>query len=435
VKTQIEFAREGIVTAQMAAVAEREGVSDLYVREQVALGTIVVPWNHHRQPKVVGIGKGLSTKVNASIGTSSDIIDYGAEVRKARAAQAAGADTLMELSVGGDLDRVRSEVIDAVDLPVGNVPLYQAFCEAARKYGDPNKLDEEMLFELIERQCADGMAFMAVHCGINLYTIERLRKQGYRYGGLVSKGGVSMVAWMMKNGRENPLYEKFDRVVSILKKYDTVLSLGNGLRAGAIHDSHDRAMVQELLINCELAEIGREMGCQMLVEGPGHMPLDEIETNIKLQKRMSGDAPYYMLGPISSDVAPGYDHITAAIGSAQSSRFGADLICYITPAEHLALPNEQDVIDGVKAAKVAAYIGDMNKYPEKGRERDKQMSKARRDLNWQQQFDLALFPADAAAIRASRVPEDENTCTMCGDFCASRGAGELFKKDLCGDKI
>ncbi|WP_303720097.1 phosphomethylpyrimidine synthase ThiC [Malonomonas rubra] len=434
-KTQIEFAREGIVTAQMAAVAEREGVSDLYVREQVALGTIVVPWNHHRQPKVVGIGKGLSTKVNASIGTSSDIIDYGAEVRKARAAQAAGADTLMELSVGGDLDRVRSEVIDAVDLPVGNVPLYQAFCEAARKYGDPNKLDEEMLFELIERQCADGMAFMAVHCGINLYTIERLRKQGYRYGGLVSKGGVSMVAWMMKNGRENPLYEKFDRVVSILKKYDTVLSLGNGLRAGAIHDSHDRAMVQELLINCELAEIGREMGCQMLVEGPGHMPLDEIETNIKLQKRMSGDAPYYMLGPISSDVAPGYDHITAAIGSAQSSRFGADLICYITPAEHLALPNEQDVIDGVKAAKVAAYIGDMNKYPEKGRERDKQMSKARRDLNWQQQFDLALFPADAAAIRASRVPEDENTCTMCGDFCASRGAGELFKKDLCGDKI
>jgi len=435
VKTQIEFAREAVVTPQMEAVAEREQVSAEYVREQVALGTIVIPWNHERKPKAVGIGKGLSTKVNASIGTSSDIVDYAAEVRKARAAQAAGADTLMELSVGGDLDRVRREVLAAVDLPVGNVPLYQAFCEAARRYGDPNKLDEELLFDLIERQCADGMAFMAVHCGINLYTIERLRKQGYRYGGLVSKGGVSMVAWMMRNGRENPLYEKFDRVVSILKKYDTVLSLGNGLRAGAIHDSHDRAMVQELLINCELAELGREMGCQMLVEGPGHMPLDEIETNIKLQKRMSGDAPYYMLGPISTDVAPGYDHISAAIGSAQSSRFGADLICYITPAEHLALPNEQDVIDGVKAAKVAAYVGDMNKYPEKARERDKQMSKARRDLNWQKQFELALFPEDAAAIRASRVPEDEDTCTMCGDFCASRGAGELFKKDLCGDKI
>jgi len=435
VKTQIEFAREGIVTQQMSEVAEREGVSGHYVREQIELGTIVIPNNHNRKPKVVGIGKGLATKVNASIGTSSDIVDYEAEVRKAKAAETAGADTLMELSVGGDLDRVRREVIAAVDLPVGNVPLYQAFCEAARKYGDPNKLDEEMLFDLIEQQCADGMAFMAVHCGINLYTIERLRKQGYRYGGLVSKGGVSMVAWMMKNGKENPLYEKFDRVVDILKKYDTVLSLGNGLRAGAIHDSHDRAMVQELLINCELAELGREMGCQMLVEGPGHMPLDEIKTNIKLQKRMSGDAPYYMLGPISSDVAPGYDHISAAIGSAQSSRYGADLICYITPAEHLALPNEQDVIDGVKAAKVAAYVGDMNKYPEKGRERDKQMSKARRDLDWQQQFELALFPQDAAKIRASRIPEDENTCTMCGDFCASRGAGELFKKDLRGDKI
>ena len=434
-KTQIECAREGLVTEQMEQVALREQLSAAYIREQVALGTIVIPWNHNRKPQAVGIGKGLSTKVNASIGTSSDIVDYAAEIRKAQAAQAAGADTLMELSVGGDLDRVRREVIASVELPVGNVPLYQAFCEAARKYGDPNRLDEEMLFDIIEQQCADGMAFMAVHCGINLYTIERLRKQGYRYGGLVSKGGVSMVAWMMANGRENPLYEKFDRVVAILKKYDTVLSLGNGLRAGAIHDSHDRAMVQELLINCELAEQGREMGCQMLVEGPGHMPLDEVETNIKLQKRMSGDAPYYMLGPISCDVAPGYDHITAAIGSAQSSRYGADLICYITPAEHLALPNEQDVIDGVKAAKIAAYIGDMNKYPEKGRERDKQMSKARRDLNWQKQFELALFPADAAAIRASRVPEDENTCTMCGDFCASRGAGELFSKDLRGDKI
>ncbi len=434
-QTQIESARQGILTPQMAEVAAAEGVAPEYVRQMVAEGKIVIPWNVSRKPRAVGIGRGLRTKVNASIGTSSDIVDYGAEVSKARAAEKAGADTLMELSVGGDLDRVRREVIAAVDLPVGNVPLYQAFCEAARKYGDPNRLDEELLFDLIEQQCADGMAFMAIHCGINLYTIERLRRQGYRYGGLVSKGGVSMVAWMIANGRENPLYEKFDRVVAILKKYDTVLSLGNGLRAGAIHDSSDRAQIQELLINCELAEMGREMGCQMLVEGPGHVPLDEVEGNIQLQKRMSGGAPYYMLGPIACDVAPGYDHITAAIGAAQSSRYGADLICYITPAEHLALPNEQDVIDGVKAARVAAYIGDMNKYPEKGRERDKAMSKARRDLDWQKQFDLALFPEDARAIRASRTPEDEATCTMCGDFCASRGAGKLFAGDLRGDKI
>jgi phosphomethylpyrimidine synthase len=434
--TQIEHARADIITAQMVVVARDEQLSEEYVRQMVAEGKVVIPWNHNRKPaRVAGIGKGLRTKVNASIGTSSDIIDYAVEVRKAKAAEAAGADTLMELSVGGDLDRVRREVIDAVDLPVGNVPLYQAFCEAARRYGDPNKLDDELLFDLIEQQCADGMAFMAVHCGINLYTIERLRKQGYRYGGLVSKGGVSMVAWMLANNRENPLYEQFDRVVGILKKYDTVLSLGNGLRAGAIHDSSDRAQIQELLINCELAELGREMGCQMLVEGPGHVPLDEIEGNIRLQKRMSGEAPYYMLGPIATDVAPGYDHITAAIGAAQSSRFGADLICYITPAEHLALPSEQDVVTGVKTARVAAYIGDMNKYPEKARERDKAMSKARRDLDWQKQFELALFPEDARAIRASRTPEDEATCTMCGDFCASRGAGELFRGDLRGDKV
>jgi len=434
-KTQIELAREGILTPQMNAVADTENVASEYVRCMVAEGKIVIPWNSNRGPRAVGIGKGLSTKVNASIGTSSDIIDYSAEVRKARAAEESGADTLMELSVGGDLDRVRREVIEATDLPVGNVPLYQAFCESSRKYGDPNKLDEEMLFDLIEKQCADGIAFMAVHCGINLYTIERLRKQGYRYGGLVSKGGVSMVAWMLANNRENPLYEKFDRVVGILKKYDTVLSLGNGLRAGAIHDSSDRAQIQELIINCELAEIGREMGCQMLVEGPGHVPLDEIEGNIQLQKRMSGGAPYYMLGPIATDVAPGFDHISAAIGAAQSSRFGADLICYITPAEHLALPNEEDVRQGVKAAKIAAYIGDMNKYPEKGRERDRQISKARRDLDWEKQFAIALYPGDARAIRAGRTPEDEATCTMCGDFCASRGAGKLFAGDLRGDKI
>lgn len=433
--TQIEAARQGILTEQMSRIAVEENLSPEHVRQMVAEGKIVIPWNHNRRPaRVAGIGKGLRTKVNASIGTSSDIIDYGAEVKKALAAQEAGADTLMELSVGGDLDRVRREVIAAVDLPVGNVPLYQAFCEAARRYGDPNKLDEELLFDLIEQQCADGIAFMAVHCGINLCTIERLRKQGYRYGGLVSKGGVSMVAWMLANNRENPLYEKFDRVVSILRKYDTVLSLGNGLRAGAIHDSSDRAQIQELIFNCELAEIGRDMGCQMLVEGPGHVPLDEVEGNIQLQKRMSGGAPYYMLGPISTDVAPGFDHITAAIGAAQSSRFGADLICYITPAEHLALPNVEDVIQGVKAAKIAAYIGDMNKYPEKGRQRDKEMSKARRDLDWERQFDLALYPEDARAIRASRTPEDEATCTMCGDFCASRGAGKLFAGDLRGDK-
>ena len=430
--TQVELAQKDAITEAMRDIAKQEGMEPELVRERFAKGRIVAPLNKNRPCRVVGMGQGMRTKINASIGTSTDLADVEAEVRKAVAAQEAGADTLMELSVGGDLDLIRREVLSAVDLPVGNVPLYQAFCEATRRYGDPNKLDAELLFDIIEEQCADGMSFMAIHCGINLYTLERLEKQNYRYGGLVSKGGTSMVAWMKTNGRENPLYERFDRVVEILKKYDVVLSLGNGLRAGAIADSFDRAMVQELIINCELAQIGREMGCQMMVEGPGHVPLDEIEANIILQKRMSDFAPYYMLGPIPCDITASYDHITAAIGAAQSARFGADLICYITPAEHLALPNEKDVIEGVKAAKVAAYIGDTAKHPERFRPRDKAMSKARRDSDWDKQFDLALFPVDARAIRAERAPEDKHACTMCGQFCANQGSANLFGHLLSG---
>ena len=430
-QTQVEWAVDGVITREMEAVAASEGLDPALIRERVAQGRIVIPLNRNRPCRVTGIGMGLSTKINASIGTSTDIADVEAEAAKARAAQEAGADTLMELSVGGDLDAIRRRVLSEVDLPVGNVPLYQAFCEARQKYGDPNKLDEQMLFEIIERQCADGISFMAVHCGINLYTIERLEKQGYRYGGLVSKGGASMVAWMKANRKENPLYERFDRVVSILKNYDVVLSLGNGLRAGSIGDSFDRAMIQELLINCELAEEGRKLGCQMMVEGPGHVPLDEIEANIILQKRMSNHAPYYMLGPLPTDVGAGYDHVVAAIGAAQSARHGADLICYITPAEHLALPNQADVIEGVKVARLAAHIGDLSKLPQRTRDRDLAMSRARRDLDWEGQFANALFPADAAAIRRDRSPScDASVCTMCGEFCANRASSAIFADNL-----
>ena len=426
--TQLEYARKGTITDIMKKVAGKENMAPEMMRELISQGKIVIIKNHQNGSAPVGVGKGLRTKVNASIGTSSDINDEEQEVRKAVAAQQEGADTLMDLSVGGDIDAIRKRVIKSVDIPVGNVPLYQAFCEARKRYNDVTKLDEELLFDLIEQQCADGIAFMAVHCGINQMTIERLRKQGYRYGGLVSKGGASMVAWMIKNNRENPLYEKFDRVVGILKKYDTVLSLGNGMRAGAIHDSSDRAMIQELIINCELAELGREMGCQTMVEGPGHVPLDEIEANILLQKRMSNEAPYYVLGPITTDVAPGYDHITAAIGAANSTRYGADLICYITPAEHLALPNEDDVREGVRTAKIAVYIGDMIKYGR--RERDRDISKARRDLDWEKQFSLALYGDTAAAVRDSRKPNSERSCTMCGSFCSMDNCNAYFAGDL-----
>ncbi len=434
VATQLERARAGEVTPQILAVAQEEGLDPVVVRDRVARGTIVIPNNTIRQHRVVGIGEGLRTKVNASIGTSSDIVDVEAEIRKAKAAEEEGADTLMELSVGGDLDDVRRRVLAATDLPVGNVPLYQAFCEATRRYHDPDKLDEELLFDLIEQQCADGISFMAIHCGINLYTIERLRNQGYRYGGLVSKGGTFMISWMLANGRDNPLYEKFDRVVDILRRYDVVLSLGNGIRAGAIDDSSDRAQVAELITNCELAEIGREMGCQMMVEGPGHVPLDEIEGNIQLQKRMSGHAPYYVLGPLPCDVGAGYDHVTAAVGAASSSRFGADLVCYITPAEHLALPDEHDVREGVRVARLAVHMGDIVKLGERGRILDREMAKARRDMQWDRQFELGLFGAEARAIRASRTPADQDTCTMCGSFCAAKNADALFADCLSAEK-
>jgi len=434
--TQLELARSGQITPPMQAVAAAEGLQAEYIRAGVAAGEIVIANNPRRpEQRIVGIGTGLRTKINASIGTSSDLCDVAVECAKARAAEEEGADTLMELSAGGDLNAVRRAVLAATNLPVGNVPLYQAFCEASRKYHDPNKLDPEYLFDLIEQQCVDGISFMAIHCGINLYTIERLKKQGYRYGGLVSKGGTYMVSWMMTNGKENPLYEQFDRVAKILAKYDAVLSLGNGIRAGSIDDSHDRAQMAELIINCELADEGRKLGCQMMVEGPGHVPLNEIEANILIEKRMSGNAPYYMLGPLPTDIGAGYDHITQAIGAAISSRAGADLVCYITPSEHLALPNEQDVREGVRAARLACHIGDIVKLGERARHRDREMALARRDMDWNAQFEAALFPEVARGIRASRMPAAEDTCTMCGDFCANRNGNKLFSPFITGDRV
>ncbi len=433
-KTQLELAREGVVTPVMEKVAQDEGFTGEQIRVNVAAGHVVIPCNPGRKhQKICGIGKGLRTKVNASIGTSSDISDVALEIRKAKIAEQENVDTLMELSTGGDLDAIRRAVLDSVSLPMGNVPLYQAFAEASKKYKNPNKLDPEYLFELIERQLQDGMSFMAIHCGINQFSIERLRNQGFRYGGLVSKGGTFMVSWMEYNKMENPLYEQFDRVCALMKKYDAVLSLGNGIRAGAIHDSHDRAQMAEMIINCELAELGRNMGCQMMVEGPGHVPLDEIAGNIMIEKAMSGGAPYYVLGPLPADSGAGYDHLTAAIGAAQSAWHGADLICYITPAEHLALPNEDDVREGVRATRLAARIGDIAKYPEK-RELEKKVALARRDSDFEEYFKLSMFPEKMSEVRESRKPDNESTCTMCGDFCAMERGYSLFEADIAGDK-
>lgn len=427
-RTQLERARSGEITKEMKCVAEEERLSLEYIRDMVAQGKVVIPANISRKSKPVGIGKGLRTKVNASIGTSSDIVNLEMEIEKAKIAQRYGADTLMELSTGGDLDLIRREILKSISLPVGSVPLYQAAIESVREYGSVVKMKADFLFEVIEKQAQEGISFMAIHCGINLITIERLKNQNYRYGGLVSRGGAFMTAWILHNKEENPLFSQFERLVEILKKYDTILSLGNGMRAGAVHDSSDRAQIQELIINSELADQARKMGVQVIVEGPGHIPIDEIEANVILQKRMTNEAPFYMLGPLATDIAPGYDHISAAIGASLSSAYGADFICYVTPPEHLALPFPDDVREGVIAARIATHIGDMIKLNK--REDDLKMAYARRDLDWEEQFKLAINPERARKIREERLPKDAKTCTMCGEYCAVKIVNETFASRL-----
>ena len=429
-KTQLDRARDGEITQEMKEAAVYDDVSPEFIRDGIANGHIVIYGNPQRKSTVVGIGQGLRTKINASIGTSPDIVDFDMEVEKAKVAEKAGADTLMELSTGGDLGEIRKRVLDSISLTVGTVPLYQAAMETIEKKGSVVKMEADFLFEIIERQAQDGIGFMAIHCGINMITLERLRKQGYRYGGLVSRGGSFLTAWMNHNKKENPLYEEIDRLIDIMKKYDVILSLGNGLRAGAVHDSTDRAQIQELIMNSEIAEYAQKKGVQIIVEGPGHIPIDEIEANVIIQKRMSNNAPFYMLGPITTDVTPGYDHISSAIGAALSSRYGADFICYVTPPEHLALPTADDVREGVMAAKVAVHVGDMVKLKDKVKNHDLKMGIARRDLDWKTQFETAITSEKAEEIRKSRPPMEEETCTMCGPVCSLKGVMEYYEDDL-----
>ena len=414
--TPLEKARAGESTAAMERVAAAEGVETETIMRGMASGEIVVVAGSRASVKPVAIGKGLRTKVNASIGTSSDIAELDMEIRKARVAEESGADTLMELSTAGDLDDIRRRILGAVTLPAGSVPLYQASMESAERLGTATGMTDGLLFEVVERQAADGIGFMAIHCGVNQRTVEVLKRQDRRNGGLVSRGGAFMVAWMEKQQRENPLYERFDRLLEVLRRYDVVLSLGNGMRAGAIADATDKAQIQELLINTELADRAREAGVQAMLEGPGHIPIDEIEANVILQKRLSGGKPFYMLGPITTDIAPGYDHITAAIGSAWAVAYGTDFICYVTPAEHLGLPYAEDVRQGVMAARIAAHIGDTVKLGRRGR--DLRMGDARRRLDWDEQYRLAIDPERARAVRDDRPGSDGDGCSMCGDQCA-----------------
>lgn len=414
--TIVEDAKRGLITEEMKAVAAAEGVTADFIRRGIAGGHIVIPMSPYRKVKLCGIGSGLRTKVNASIGTSSDIVNVDEEIEKARQAELAGADSLMELSTGGDFLDIRRRVVAATTLSVGSVPLYQAFIEAARNKGGVVFMDEDDLFKITEEQAKLGTNFMAIHTGINYETVKRLKHQG-RHGGLVSRGGAFMTAWMLHNEQENPLYRRFDYLVEILKEHEVTLSFGNGMRAGACHDATDRAAIQELLINAELADQAHAAGVQCIMEGPGHIPLDEIAANVQLEKRVTNNKPFYMLGPLVTDIAPGYDDRVAAIGASVSSAAGADFICYVTPAEHLALPTPEEVYEGVMSSRIAAHVGDMVKLP-KTREMDLEMGHARRDLDWERQYAVALNAKKAREIRNSRMPMDTDACTMCGDFCA-----------------
>lgn len=425
--TQMKEAIKGNITDAMKSVAKDEKLDVEYIRKMVAKGYIAIPDNNQRESVSVGIGKDLRTKVNATIGTSTDIIDVDMELEKAKVAEKAGADTLMELSIGGDLDDIRRHVLKQSNKPVGSVPIYQTAVESIQNEGSAIYMDPDDMIKNIEKQAKDGIDFMAIHCSVNRETLKRLKHEG-RKGGLVSRGGSFISSWMVENDAENPLYENYDQILDIVEEYDVCLSMANAMRAGALTDSTDRAQIQELIVLGELVDRARERGVQTIVEGPGHIPINEIETNINIQKKMCKNAPFYMLGPIVTDIAPAYDHIVSAIGAAQCARYGADFICYVTPAEHLALPDIQDVKDGVIATKIGAHAGDISVDMERFGQEDIEMANARKSLNWAKQYSHAMWPEDAKAIRDKRPPEEADTCTMCGNYCAIKIVNQWLDK-------
>ncbi|WP_028992534.1 phosphomethylpyrimidine synthase ThiC [Thermoanaerobacter thermocopriae] len=424
--TQLEYALSGIVTKEMKIVAEYEGLDEEFILEGVKKGEIVIPSNvNHKNLIPKGIGKGLMTKVNANIGTSDAYPEIEKEIEKLKVALKAGADAVMDLSTGGDINQSRRKILENSPVPVGTVPMYQAAVESITKYGSIVAMPEEFIFEVIEEQAKDGVDFITVHCGLTSESLKKLKDNG-RVMDVVSRGGSFTIAWMLHNDKENPLYKHFDRLLDIAKKYDITLSLGDGLRPGCLEDATDAAQIQELIILGELVKRSREAGVQVMVEGPGHVPIDQIEANVKLQKQLCHNAPFYVLGPIVTDIAPGYDHITSAIGGAIAAASGADFLCYVTPAEHLGLPDKEDVKEGVIAAKIAAHAADIAKGIKGAREKDLAMTKARKALEWDEQIKLSIDPDKAFKYRVNKNISTAKTCSMCGKFCAMKIVSEYL---------
>lgn len=415
--TQLELAKKGIISPEMKLVAHDEGVDAEFVMQGIARGTIVIPANTvHKGLKPYGIGSGLRTKVNVNLGTSPDYGDIPTELEKVRVAMECQADTVMDLSTGGNIAEIRRAIIAATPLPIGTVPIYQVGIEAIEKRGAIVDMTVDDIFEVIEQQAQDGVDFMTVHCGVTQGVIACL-KSASRLTGIVSRGGAFLTGWMLHNGKENPLYQEYGRLLEIARKYDITLSLGDGLRPGSLADATDRPQLEELLTLGELVERAREAGVQVMVEGPGHLPLDHIVANVRLEKSICKGAPFYVLGPLVTDIAAGYDHIAGAIGGAIAAAEGADFLCYVTPAEHLSLPDPDDVKQGVMASRIAAHAADIVKGVGLARERDREMSIAREDLDWGKMAGLSL---DAERVQRGHVryPSRSAACSMCGEYCA-----------------
>ncbi len=424
---QLVAAKQGKITQVMKAVARSEGVNAQELCNNIAEGkAVILANNRHKKFTPKGVGKGLSVKVNANLGTSPERIDIDEELKKLQNACEAGADAIMDLSTGGDLNEIRRLIIDNAGLPIGTVPIYQAVVETVKKRKTITKLDPDEFFDIIERQGQDGVDFITVHCGVTQRSLERLKKQG-RITDIVSRGGAFLTTWMIANKKENPLFEQYDRLVKIAKKYDMTLSLGDGLRPGSIADATDRAQIEELITLGELCQDAIDQGVQVMVEGPGHVPLNLIETNILLQKKLCNEAPFYVLGPIVTDIAPGYDHITSAIGGALAGYYGADFLCYVTPSEHLGLPSPQDVRDGVMVCKIAAHAADLARGNPKALKLDKAMSTYRKALDWKGQIECAIDPNKIIDFRKERKLKDD-VCSMCGEYCAIKVVKDYFKK-------
>lgn len=424
--TQLSSARAGITTPEMKIVAEKENIDLSLLQEKMALGRIVIPANiNHKNLVPCGIGEGLLIKVNANIGTSSDHAVIDEELKKMEVAVRAGADAVMDLSTGGDINECRKKIIDASTVPIGTVPIYQAVVETLNNSGGVIHLSVDQIFRVIESQAAEGVDFITVHCGLTRAALELLKKQG-RITDIVSRGGAFLTTWMLHHDRENPLYENYDRLLEIAKRYDVTLSLGDGLRPGCIADATDRAQVHELMTLGQLTEQAWEEDVQVMIEGPGHVPLNQIKANIMLEKRLCSNAPFYVLGPLVTDIAAGHDHVACAIGGAVAGEAGADFLCYVTPSEHLSLPNIDDVREGVIVTKIAAHAADIARGNQSAIERDRKMAIARKELDWETQMQCAIDPEKARKIRGDNPPGETDVCTMCGKFCAIKQVREYF---------